>query len=106
MPKLENHNGNLYTNKSTVAVTKNSNKQSSIRIPKIKESSARIPVLSFFTGGGLLDLGFMNAGFDIIWRNEFNPAFARGFEHAMSVYTGCDSHKLNDSALEVQRFDN
>ncbi len=105
MPKLENHNGNLYTNKSTVAVTKNSNKQSSIQIPKIKESPARIPVLSFFTGGGLLDLGFMNAGFDIIWRNEFNPAFARGFEHAMSVHTGCDSHKINNTESIVRLTD-
>lgn len=35
-----------------------------------------IPVLSFFTGGGLLDIGFEEAGFDIAWTNELDPAFA------------------------------
>lgn len=42
---------------------------------------ARIPILSFFTGAGFLDLGFHNAGFEVIWRNEFDRSFVRGFEH-------------------------
>ena len=37
----------------------------------------KIPLLSFFTGGGFLDLGFEQAGFDIKWTNEFNPEFAK-----------------------------
>lgn len=36
----------------------------------------RIPLLSFFSGGGFLDLGFEQAGFDVVWSNEFHPSFA------------------------------
>jgi DNA (cytosine-5)-methyltransferase 1 len=43
-----------------------------------------VPILSFFTGAGLLDLGFMKAGFPVIWHNECNPWFIAGFEHAMA----------------------
>src|SRR5262245_20887190 len=39
-------------------------------------AAAGIPVLSFFTGGGFLDLGFEQAGFRTVWSNEFNPALA------------------------------
>lgn len=35
-----------------------------------------IPLLSFFTGGGFLDIGFELAGFDVVWTNEIKPAFA------------------------------
>src|SRR5712692_2769425 len=30
----------------------------------------QVPVISYFTGGGFLDLGFMAQGFRIVWRNE------------------------------------
>lgn len=36
----------------------------------------KIPILSFFSGGGFMDLGFEEAGFDIIWSNEFDKDFA------------------------------
>ncbi|CAG1015322.1 DNA (cytosine-5)-methyltransferase 1 [Anaerolineae bacterium] len=36
----------------------------------------QIPLLSFFTGGGFLDIGFELAGFNIAWTNEIKPAFA------------------------------
>lgn len=36
----------------------------------------KIPLLSFFSGGGFLDMGFELAGFEIIWSNEFDKAFA------------------------------
>jgi DNA (cytosine-5)-methyltransferase 1 len=35
-----------------------------------------IPVLSFFSGGGFLDLGFEKAGFGIVWTNEIDLAFS------------------------------
>lgn len=41
-------------------------------------------MLSFFTGAGFLDLGFMQAGFEIAWRNEYSAQFIYGFEYAMS----------------------
>ena len=43
-----------------------------------------IPILSMFTGGGFLDIGFQNAGFDTIWHNEFSEEFVRGFEFGMA----------------------
>jgi len=36
----------------------------------------RIPVLSFFTGGGFLDIGFEQAGFEVAWTNEIDGVFA------------------------------
>jgi DNA (cytosine-5)-methyltransferase 1 len=45
-----------------------------------------IPVLSFFTGGGLFDLGFKQAGFSICWTNENHPPFIAGYEHGMSSW--------------------
>jgi len=45
-----------------------------------------IPVLSFFTGGGFLDLGFEQAGFKIVWTNECNPAFADMYEYGMTAW--------------------
>lgn len=42
-----------------------------------------VPVLSFFTGAGLLDIGFEEAGFNVIWRNEYDLAIADGFDYAM-----------------------
>lgn len=45
-----------------------------------------IPILSFFTGGGLFDLGFKQAGFTICWTNENHPAFIEGYAHGMSSW--------------------
>ena len=45
-----------------------------------------IPLLSFFTGGGFLDIGFEQAGFDIVWTNEIDPAFAEMHKHGMSAW--------------------
>ncbi len=44
------------------------------------------PILSFFTGGGFLDLGFNQAGFRTCWTNENNPAFVRGYNFGMSSW--------------------
>jgi DNA (cytosine-5)-methyltransferase 1 len=35
-----------------------------------------IPVLSFFSGGGFLDIGFEKADFNVIWTNEIDVAFS------------------------------
>ena len=36
----------------------------------------KTPILSFFSGGGFLDIGFEQSGFDIVWSNEFDKDFA------------------------------
>ena len=56
-----------------------------------KENVKCIPVLSFFTGGGFLDLGFETAGYRIAWTNEINPVFAKAYSHGMT-----STHRAQD----------
>jgi DNA (cytosine-5)-methyltransferase 1 len=46
----------------------------------------RIPVLSLFTGGGFLDMGFEKAGFETVWTNELNPVFADMYSYGMTLW--------------------
>lgn len=57
-----------------------------------------IPVLSFFTGAGFLDMGFIQAGFKVVFHNEFNKDFADGFFHGMTTWytkTGRDLSEVH-----------
>lgn len=51
-----------------------------------RQQKSRIPVLSFFTGGGFLDMGFEKAGFEIVWTNEVEPAFIKYYEAGMTSW--------------------
>lgn len=42
-----------------------------------KFNGHKIPVLSFYSGGGFMDMGFEKAGFEIVWTNEFDKVFAK-----------------------------
>jgi DNA (cytosine-5)-methyltransferase 1 len=65
--------------------------------PDKQQSPEKIPVLSYFTGAGLLDLGFLDYNFDVIWRNENNAAFVEGFEYGMSTLMGSDAdHRIHN----------
>ena len=37
-------------------------------------------IVSFFAGAGGLDLGFENAGFDVVWANEYDKEIWETFE--------------------------
>ncbi len=37
----------------------------------------KIPILSFYSAGGVMDMGFEQAGFEIVWTNEFDKDFAK-----------------------------
>ncbi len=37
----------------------------------------KIPILSFYSGGGFLDMGFEMSGFNIVWTNENDDIFAK-----------------------------
>ncbi len=43
----------------------------------MKKDKPKIPVLSFYTGGGFMDMGFEEAGFEIVWSNEHDDDFAK-----------------------------
>ena len=47
---------------------------------------SKIPLLSFFSGGGFLDLGFEMAGFDVQWSNEFVDRYAEIYVHGFSTW--------------------
>jgi DNA (cytosine-5)-methyltransferase 1 len=47
---------------------------------------ARIPIASFFTGGGFLDMGFEQAGFDIAFTNEFNEHISDMHDHGYTAW--------------------
>ena len=42
-----------------------------------KHHEHKIPILSFYSGGGFMDMGFEQAGFEIVWTNEFDKDFAK-----------------------------
>lgn len=45
-----------------------------------------IPILSLFSGGGFLDLGFLNEGFQVKEALEINDKFIYGYNSSMSRY--------------------
>jgi DNA (cytosine-5)-methyltransferase 1 len=79
-------------------------------------AKAKIPLLSFFSGAGFLDIGFMQEKFDIVWRNEHNLSFAKGFEYAMSqmnlsgdhgkVHNTCSIADLSAQQIAREAFHN
>lgn len=44
---------------------------------------SKIPIVSFFTGGGFLDMGFEQVGFETVFTNEFDLDFAKLYEEGM-----------------------
>jgi DNA (cytosine-5)-methyltransferase 1 len=42
-----------------------------------KNNEHKIPILSFFSGGGFMDMGFEQAGFSIVWSNEYDSDFVK-----------------------------
>lgn len=46
---------------------------------------SKIPLLSFFSGAGFLDIGFLREDFDILWHNECHDPFAAAYETGVSA---------------------
>lgn len=46
----------------------------------------KIKVLSFFSGGGFLDLGFEKAGFDTVWSNEYDTVFCEIYAQGLTSW--------------------
>ena len=51
-----------------------------------KNKEHKIPILSFFSGGGFMDIGFEQAGFEVIWTNEFDETFAKLHTEGMTSW--------------------
>lgn len=47
----------------------------------------QIPVISLFSGGGFMDMGFINAGFDIVFANEYDKTFAKLHDEGLASWT-------------------
>ena len=52
-----------------------------------------IPIISFFTGGGFMDMGFIKEGFDVVFANEYDKVFAQ--LHDEGMYTWSKEHHKN-----------
>ena len=46
----------------------------------------KIPILSFYSGGGFMDMGFEKAGFEIVWTNEFDEVFVKLHEAGITSW--------------------
>ncbi|UYZ58042.1 DNA cytosine methyltransferase [Hymenobacter latericus] len=55
-------------------------------LQSLQEIAHQIPVLSFFTGGGLMDMGFESLGFPVVWTNEVDPQFAALYAAGMTSW--------------------
>ncbi|WP_181454777.1 DNA cytosine methyltransferase [Paenibacillus dendritiformis] len=60
-------------------------------------------VLSLFSGGGLLDLGFINKGFQIEHALEINEKFIQGYNFAMDYYMNYSKREIIKSKLIVHK---
>lgn len=47
----------------------------------------KIPILSFFSGGGFLDMGFEQSGFEVVFSNEIDEDFARFYKQGMTSWS-------------------
>ncbi|MBL7074668.1 DNA cytosine methyltransferase [candidate division KSB1 bacterium] len=59
-----------------------------------------IPILSFFTGAGFLDMGFEKAGFDIVWTNENNSCFIELYECGYNHWRKAEGIKKDAKIIE------
>lgn len=57
-------------------------------MPNVEKS--RIPLLSFFSGGGFLDMGFEMADFEIAFSTELDKDFAQFYKEGMSSWSGAE----------------
>ncbi len=61
-----------------------------------------IPLLSFFTGGGFLDMGFELEGFDVVWANENNEAFCNLYQQAHTEWMRRRRRATLDAFIETR----
>ncbi|WP_421504714.1 DNA cytosine methyltransferase [Erwinia rhapontici] len=61
-------------------------------------------IFSFFSGSGFLDLGFENAGYDVVFVNEFHPPFMDAYKHSRKVL-GIDPPRFDYAEGSIEDVD-
>ena len=65
----------------------------------------KIPVLSFFSGAGFLDIGFMRQNkFDFVWHNECHAPFADAYEHGVGKLGYNTSNNKIQSRAKIENL--
>lgn len=65
----------------------------------IENDPSKLKVVSLFSGAGGMDLGFINAGFEIIWANDF-------FEEAVNSYReNIGKHMIHGDITKISSID-
>lgn len=62
----------------------------------------KIPILSFFSGGGFMDMGFEQAGFEVIWTNEFDETFAQLHAAGMSSWRKSNGNGIRAEIINTK----
>ena len=62
-------------------------------------------VCSLFSGIGGIDLGFIQAGFEIVWANELDSEAARTYRHNLGLECLCEKHIRNVQVEDIPDFD-
>ncbi|MGL5981893.1 MAG: DNA cytosine methyltransferase [Cetobacterium sp.] len=69
----------------------------------IKHETKYLRTISLFSGAGGKDLGFLNAGFDIIWANDINKEAAKTYKENIGDHIVCGD--LNESLDQIPSHD-
>ena len=62
-------------------------------------------VVSFFAGCGGLDLGFEQAGFHVVWANEFEPSVHATYEKNLPDTILCNDDITNELNKQYIAYD-
>lgn len=69
----------------------------------IKYKKRHLKTVSLFSGAGGLDLGFQNAGFDVIWANDINKYAAESYKANIGDHIVCGD--LNEHLDKIPEHD-
>lgn len=73
-----------------------------IKIEETEIATKNIPILSYFSGGGFLDLGFEQEGFSSVWSNEISNEISKMYSSGMTSALSKDMKiSSNDSISEI-----
>lgn len=72
---------------------------------KQENGVGKVPMLSFFSGAGFLDIGFLRHGkFEFVWHNECHEPFARAYEHGVGRLGYNTSNNKIQSRAKVENL--